>query len=336
VDAYISNTSFSAVGDRIRAAKRIALCTHTRPDGDAIGSVLAVARALEGDDVHVDIFLMGPIEAALREIAGPTPYRHVETDPPDDSYDLVIVADTGSWTQLEPLEEWLRKHRDKVIGIDHHVQGDDVAALRIVDPTAASATQIITALLDEMGCEVTGEIGGVGEAIFVGLATDTGWFRYSNAGPEAFQLAARLLEAGVDRMRLFQLIEEAHRPVRLALEALALASVEYARGGSVAIQSLALEDFARTGGSVEDLTGVVNLPMIVGEVRVSILLAECEPGLTKMSFRAKPPRPGDDPRSADVNVLAGRFGGGGHLFASGARLRCGLDQARDRLRAELA
>ena len=329
VNPYVSNTTWADIALRIDAAARIALITHNKPDGDGLGSLLALARTLPDLGKQADIFLMGPIERPLRPIAGETPYRLVERDHPTDDYDLIIVADTSAWSQLEPLADWLRKHRERIITIDHHSRGDEVGSLRIVEPRAAATAQMIVSLFDEAGWEIKGGLGSAAEAIYVGIATDTGWFRYDNAGPETFRVAARLLECGVDKSRLYRLIEETHRPQRLLLEARALNSVEYACDGTVAIQYLRPEDFEQTGGRIEDLTGMVNLPMIVEQVRVSILLSESEPGRTKLSFRAKPPLPGETP--VDVNKLAQHFGGGGHVFAAGARIDASLDEARQQL-----
>lgn len=326
MDSYCTNTTWTEIADRIRAGRRIALFTHAKPDGDALGCQLALARALPQVGKTADVYMMGPLEPALAQIIGRTPCHRADEQLPDDDYDVVIVMDTSAWSQLQPLETWLRDRREKTIVIDHHSRGDDVAALRMVDPSSAAAAELVVDLLDELGCELTGGVNGVAEALYLGIATDTGWFRFTNVSPRTFTVAARLLECGVNKSRLYEIFEENYQPGRLALEARALSSVEYARGGAVAIQSLGLEDFAQTGCSVEDLTNIVNRPMIVGQVRVSILLAETEPGYTKVSFRSKPTADGEE--WTDVNRLAQRFGGGGHVFAAGARLSLGLEEAR--------
>ncbi|MBT8484053.1 MAG: hypothetical protein HKO59_09080 [Phycisphaerales bacterium] len=329
---YSSNATVPEIAARIRSAERIALLTHRRPDGDGMGSVLALQRGLTALGKEAEIYLMGSIEEALLVVAGATQYRRVEHDPPGDDHDLVIVTDTGAYGQLEPLVDWLRAHQANVVGIDHHTQGEEVAAMRLVDPAAASATMMLVPLFDELGIELTGGPGGIAEPLFVGLATDTGWFRFSNAGAEAFAVAARLLGCGVDKTRLYQLIEETYRPPRLGLEARALASLEYARSGSVAIMTLRRADFEATGGSHDLLTGIVNRPMVVGTVRISILLVELEASKTKVSLRGKPPRDGEPAEETDVNRLAALIGGGGHVFAAGATLRIGIDAARRRVR----
>lgn len=333
---YASTATYTEVAERICGAVRLAVVSHSKPDGDAVGSMLALKRAIEAMDDgagrrQVDMFLMGAIEPNLAIIIGDTAHSRVEDEPPGDVYDLILVVDTGAWAQLEPVAEWLRRHHDIVIGLDHHAWGNsEVAPVRLIDASMASATQLLVPLLDELGCPLTGGIGGVAEALFVGLATDTGWFRHNNAGAEVFSLAARLLSHGVDKARLYQILEETHRPQRLALEARALGSLTYVLNDTVAVMSLEMKDFHITGGSLEDLTGLVNMPMIVGRIRISILLTQIEPGVTKISFRSKPPIPGYEADGFhDVNKLAKQFGGGGHVHAAGARVEKEIDEARD-------
>lgn len=335
MNEYRSNATVEQIARRICSAGRILLTTHVKPDGDAIGSALALHRALDQKVIAADIYLMGPLEPRLREVAGDTPI-FLDRSPPADEHDLVVVMDTGAWSQLEPIADWLRQRHDRIIGIDHHVKGDLVASMRLVDVIAASTTQILAGVIEAMGCEITGGPGGVAEAIFVGLATDTGWFRYSSAGPQAMRLAARLLELGVDKPRLYQIIEETARPQRLALMARALTSLEFALDGAVAIMTIRPEDFRATGGAVQDIAELVNLPMSVKAVRVAVLVAQTKPGRTKLSFRSKPDVPGvESVVSNDMNVLAQRFGGGGHVHASGASVEMDVDDARAALLAAL-
>lgn len=324
MDEDTLSATWAEIADRVREAGRVAVVTHRRPDGDALGCVLALARALPSVGAGVDAFLMGGIDPALVGVIRDTPWRSADEEQPGDDYELIIVVDTGAWAQLEPIKGWLRRHHERVVVIDHHVHGDGVAALGVVEPTAAATAVLVTALLDELGCPLTEAIA---EALFVGLATDTGWFRYANANAEAFRLAARLIDVGVDRAGLFQRLEETHRPERLRLEARALASVEYERKETVAIMALTVEDFRDTGGSIHDLTGLVNRPMIVDRVRASILLAEIEPSMTKISLRAKESA-GAGAEVIDVNALARRLGGGGHVLAAGARMAADLAEAR--------
>ncbi len=336
--SYESTASLTDLADRIRQAQRVTVMTHAKPDGDAMGSCLAMSRALASSGVHCGIWLIGPMDESLALLAGPTPFHVIDekaNETPTDDAEVIVVVDTGAWAQLEPLTDWLAENREKVIGIDHHPRGDGVAPARYIDSSAGSTTLILLELFDVMGIEITGGENGIAEALFLGLATDTGWFKYDNADNRVFAAAARLMAAGVDKSRLYQLTDESYEPRRLDLEARALASLEYLDGGRIALMRLTQQDFSETGGSVLDLTGMVNMPMSVTSVRASILMCETDDGRAKLSLRSKPSvRPGDV--FINVNELAQRFGGGGHVHAAGARINGSLEEARQKLIDALA
>src|SRR5438552_3039559 len=231
MSAYITNATPAQVAQRLGQAKRIMVTTHTKPDGDGVGAALALTRALRAQGQAADMFFAGPMEPPLLRIIGQSPWRKVEHQPPagGDFYDLIFVLDTGAWSQLEPLAEFLKPRREQIIVIDHHPRGDaDLASMRIVESTCASTTQAMLPLLDAMNVDLRqdcGAAGSVAEALFVGLATDTGWFKYANADARAFEMAARLLGCGVDKPGLYQILEENFQPPRRALEARALSSL---------------------------------------------------------------------------------------------------------------
>lgn len=323
---YESNTDLESIANRVRGAKRIVVTTHSKPDGDAMGSVMALCRALQGQ-ATVEPLFMGPVSAAIRAVAGATNWTDAEQHMPGSGEDLVIVVDTGAFSQVEPIADWLRERYDHIIVLDHHASGDDMGSMRFVDPTAASASMIVMELLEVMGLPITGGGGGVAEAVFCGLATDTGWFRFSNADSRAFATAARLLEIGVDRDGLYRTIEETARPTRLALQARALQSLEYVKDEQGAIMRLHPADFKETGGGPGELAGTVNIPMVIGTVEFCILLYSEQGKETKLSLRSKPARQAGA-SFVDVSALAKRFGGGGHVHAAGARIASDVDGAR--------
>jgi phosphoesterase RecJ-like protein len=324
--AYTSNTTVAEVARRLRGAPRVALTTHHRADGDAIGSVLALARALHALGRQAHIYTIGRPEPNVAPLVGSTPCTSDEHPDPPDDHDAIVVADTGAWSQLGPLGDWLRRHRQRVICLDHHTHGDDVAALRLVDTSAAATAQVALQVIDHLGVPITGEPFGIGEALFLGLATDTGWFRFANADARAFADAARLMQTGVNNARLYQLVEQTDRPQKMTLAARALGTIRHLRGGAVALMVLRMRDFHETGATGDDVSGLVNLPLSVASVRVSILLTQIAPDHTKVSFRSKPPLE-DGTGSSDVNALAMRLGGGGHVHAAGARLPLEADLA---------
>ena len=321
---YSTTTTARHIADRFVNAKRVLITSHDKPDGDAIGSALALARALRQRGRVVDIWLSGAFDPVLQcLLANEQPGRAPEKLPSGD-YDAVAVLDTGSWGQLEHLGPWLRERREKIMGVDHHRSGDTDFADRIVDTRCASCTQALVPIIDALGVKFdmpgTGGSGSIAEALFAGLATDTGWFRFSSADAAVFTLASRLLSAGVEKDRLYRQLEENSRPPRLGLLGRALSNIRWLANNRAAIMQLMPEDFATASGSPEDLAGVVNAPMQVGSAECSVLLSQTEVGIVKLSFRSKPALHAGG-GFVDVNRMAGEFGGGGHVHAAGARVK---------------
>ncbi|MDA1007395.1 MAG: bifunctional oligoribonuclease/PAP phosphatase NrnA [Planctomycetota bacterium] len=333
---YQTNSTIDAIGARIRAASSVVVLTHAKPDGDAMGSVLAAVRTVRALGISAQGCLVGPIDPNLLTLSRCEEARLLGANEMPHECDLVLLVDTGAWSQVEPLGGWLRDRHSIVLGLDHHARGDEIASLRVVDSSAASATEVVTRLVDALGVDLRfgGDSSGrysVAEALFTGLATDTGWFRFSSAGDRAFTLAARLLSVGVDKQHLLRQLEENERAERLAATGRALQSLRWIKDGRVAIMRLSSADLKETRANPEDLGGIVNVPLAVGRVAMSILLTESEPNLTKMSLRSKP-KPCGAP-SFDVNKIAAHFGGGGHVQAAGARQQLPLDQAVEALEA---
>ncbi|MEE2907203.1 MAG: DHH family phosphoesterase [Planctomycetota bacterium] len=326
---YESNTDLATVAKTVAGASRIVVTTHSKPDGDAMGSTLALKRALE-HQLDIEILLMGPVTAPMRAIAGSTPWIDAEQHMPQGGEDLVLLVDTGAFSQVEPIADWIRARRDHVIVIDHHASGDDIGSLRLVDSTAASATMLVMSLIEAMGLSIQGGPESVAESLFCGLATDTGWFRFSNADARAFAMASQLLKLGINRDGLYRTIEETAQPTRLALQARALQSLEYVLDGRGAIMRLEPGDFKDTAGNPGELAGTVNLPLVVGTVEFSVLLYSEKGQETKVSFRSKPSRQVGGP-FVDVSALAGQLGGGGHVHAAGARVSGSIQEAHDQV-----
>ncbi|MDG2424272.1 MAG: DHH family phosphoesterase [Phycisphaerales bacterium] len=322
---YQSNTDLKSIAQRISGANRIIVTTHAKPDGDAMGSTLALKRALD-HQLDIEILLMGPVTSPMRAIAGTTSWIDAQQQMPKAGEDLVLLVDTGAFSQVEPIADWMRDRHDHVIVIDHHASGDDIGAMRFVDSTAASATMLVKSVIEAMGLPIEGGPGSVAEALFCGLATDTGWFRFSNADARAFSMASELLQTGINRDGLYRTIEETAKPTRLALQARALESIEYVLEGRCAIMQLLPSDFKETKGAPGELPGTVNLPLAIESVDFAVLLYSENGTETKASFRSKPSRElGGD--FVDVSELARQLGGGGHVHAAGARVKGPVEDA---------
>ncbi len=330
--AWTSNSRVEDVAQSLRAARSVVVLTHTKPDGDAVGSSLAVIRSLKHAGVGADAHYFGPIPGWLRAIAGDSSYRVYENTslPAGVRADAVVVVDTGSWTQLEPMKEWLSSRTAITSLIDHHVQGNpEVAARRVIETHAAAACQPVAslclAILDASSPAALP--ADVAEALYLGLATDTGWFRHSNVSRGVMELAGQLLEAGANHVRLYQCIEQNETPGRLRLISRALASLDLRLGDRLALMTLSLNDLRDSGALPGETGGITDFTQAIPSVQVSGVLMEVpgdQPGsrIVKISLRSKP-------GPVDVNHVAGQLGGGGHVRAAGAKVVLTLEEAKD-------
>lgn len=327
------------MAQRLTSAGPIAVITHAKPDGDAAGSSIALTRSLRKAGIDAVSWFVGPNPPWLPELASDTPYATFEpgttATPPqgvDDQRSAVIV-DTGAWSQLAEFKPWLLQRPDRTLIIDHHLHGDpDITPNRLLDTAAASCTEIVAPvcaqLLQLENCSSLPT--DVATPIYLGLATDTGWFRHSNVRPATLRLAADLIDAGVDHAALFTLVEQQDTAARWRLLGRALNTLELARHGSVAVVSLTLDDFKDSKASPNDTGGFADKLLTIGQVQVAAVLTESASEnndngpITKVSFRSKP-----GPKAIDVNELARTLGGGGHARAAGAKINQPITTARE-------
>lgn len=336
--AYASSATPAEIADFLRGAARAVVTTHAKPDGDAVGSSLAIARALQRTGSAVEVWYSGPYLAWTSRMTGDTPVRRLGPDaPPTASVepDAIVVTDTGAWQQLEHARSFVEPRAERTVIIDHHLHGHPgVAARRLIRPSAAAATEVAVDVIDLLlGTSPGGPAGGrlpleIAEPLYLGLATDTGWFRFSNVTSATMRLAARLLDCGVDAAGLHEMVEQTDAPSRPRLLGRALSSLEFLQDGRVAMVALTQDDFARCGAQSEDTGGFTEPLMSVVGVQVAVVLTEMtKPGdpkpLTKVSLRSKP-----GPEAVNVAAVAASLGGGGHARAAGVRVQAPLGEAR--------
>jgi len=341
VEGWSSNATLDQIADRLSAARSVVILTHGKPDGDAVGSSVGVAQALLAQGKQVLILFDPPWTDRFDCVIGETPHRVLElraddpawSDPQVTEADTVVVVDTGSWSQLGASEAYLRARREKVVIIDHHAHGDsEVGAMRYIDTDSPAAAQIVAEVarlilrLDSLS-QLPLPIAG---AVYLGMATDTGWFKHPSVRSSTFRIVADLIDAGVNHTRLFLETEQSDPPERLLIMQRAMRSMQLVAGARGAVMSLVAQDFVETGADLSLTGGLVDIPKAVKTVEVSAMLTQTEPNLTKISFRSKASR-----TCIDVNELAQRFGGGGHKHAAGARIESDLPTARERIIAAI-
>ena len=337
---YKSNIEFSGVANLLLGSKRVLVTSHEKPDGDAFGAATALRQALVEVGVDATAMFMPPVPEAFEELKASGDYELYEPGQGMGDYDVVVVVDTGAWSQLVPMREWLAENLDRVLVIDHHLKGDVESKWRIVDSKAAAASEIVFQLIEAIG-EAAGRDdlfdATVCEGLFVGIASDTGWFRFSNASARTHEQAARLLESGVDHADLYQKLEQGFHVEKLTLMRCALDNMKLLAGGHVAMMVLHGKDFEDCGATLEQTDRLVDIPQVVKEISVVVLVTEPPRGelngmtgddahSIRLSFRSKP---GEG--AIDVAKLASKFGGGGHARAAGARVAGELEEVVKRV-----
>jgi phosphoesterase RecJ-like protein len=319
---------------RLAAMKRPLLISHARPDGDAFGALLALRRGCRSAGVE-------PLAVQF----DPTPPRYVavrqhpplslwgqDAGPADlAGVDGVVVLDTCSYGQLEPVAEWLRTTGVPKIVVDHHVTRDPIADIPVIDESASATCLILHDWAMAAGWTMDPEMCA---ALFIGISTDTGWFRHSNTDARTLHAAADLVQRGVSANDLYQALYQTDSAARVRLMGALLASMELHAADRAAVLKLTKRMREDAGARMSDAEDMINEPLRITDVRVCVLLAEQDDGTVRASFRSKPAVTLEE-RDYDVAALAARFGGGGHRRASGAKLKLNMADAHDQIVAQV-
>ncbi len=286
--------------ERLRAGRRFVLSSHVRPDGDAIGSELAMACALRAlgkevrivnKDVAPEPFQAFPGVAAI-EIA----------DEVSETFDAAIIMECGDLarTGVRGLD------RSFVINIDHHPGNTMYGGINWFDLSAAACGEMVLDLVDDLGVPLSREIA---TNVYFAILTDTGSFHFSNITPRTFDIARRCVEAGAEPTPVARQIFDSSTLGRLKLFGAVLHGMTLDETGRVALLSVDRALTTETGGTYDDTDGLINLPLTVKEIQAVAFFKEMADGDFRVSMRSK----GD----VDTNAIAKQYGGGGHKNASG-------------------
>lgn len=296
----------------VMAAQRIVVTSHWRPDGDALGCVVALREALRGAGKQVLAGVPDDVPGRYSFLATPEPLPNFVKDSKtfgEFRPDLVIIADTSAKAQVEPLWPFLQGCPARRLIVDHHVTHDIAAQAELYDTTAGATGLILLDWFTAAGWEINRTAAN---AMFVAMATDTGWFRFSSADARMYRAAGRLVEQyGVQPNELYQRLYMQESPARLRLLGELLGSLEMHADGQLAVCTITQQMFQRTGAQYWETEDLINEPQRIGSVRVTALLIEEPDGKTRMSLRSKD--------SVNVAAITAMFGGGGHERAAGAR-----------------
>ncbi|MBX7257160.1 MAG: bifunctional oligoribonuclease/PAP phosphatase NrnA [Candidatus Hydrogenedentes bacterium] len=308
------NSGLRAVLDALNEGQSILVTSHTSPDGDAVGSLLAMAhfvRALGKQQVTCS--LADPTPRAYTWLPGAQ-----DIVPPGSlqaTFDVVVIIDAHQCSRIGEVEKLITESTT-LIALDHHLAETIDAPIHVVNPSYAAACEIVIDLFELAGLPISREAA---ECAYVALITDTGSFRYSNTNPRAHRTAARLLEAGVDVAEISARIFDTMTRPRFDLLGRVLQRAHVSPNGLFASAQLTLADMEETGAKGEDVDGLINYLRNIEGVQLAALFREAGPGITKVSFRARPP--------VNCAEMLREFGGGGHAAAAGATLQRPMKEA---------
>ncbi len=319
------DATYKRVSAWLEGCQRPLLLSHQRADGDSLGALAAMGRVLERRGARPAVMLFEPPPESYRVLHHLAHWlvwnEAAQRVLPE--CDAVIIVDTCALTQLEPAAEYLRD-APRTLVIDHHATRDPIGTragdLRVLDETASAACLLVAEWA--RGAQLLSN-SDVAMALFVGIATDCGWFRFSNTDARSLRMVAELVERGAQPAELYDAIYQRDPPERLRLIGRMLGNMELHAGGRLAVLTLRPADFQAAGADPSMAYDLVNEAGRLGCTEATLLFTEQPDGSIRVNLRSK--------RSLDVAALARRFGGGGHARAAGATLRGKWDDVVPRM-----
>ena len=307
----MKTVTFEKCAEFLHNANNILILMHRSPDGDAIGSGYALAYALRKIGKTV-------IPVCSDDI--PTKYSYITNDFSAQEFqpEYIVTVDLAD-TQL--FGNKLIQYKDKVnLCIDHHPSNTGYAEYGIVDANAGACAQIVKKVVNAMNIPIDKNIAN---AIFTGIATDTGCFKYSNASAESYKMAAEMIECGADGFFINKLMFDTKSRERLEIERLALNSLTYHYDGKIAVIFITKEMMEKSGASDDDTEGISGMPRQIEGVVIGITIREKDNGNFRVSMRSSGEK--------DVSAVCAKFGGGGHKAAAGCTVTGTAEEVKEKV-----
>jgi phosphoesterase RecJ-like protein len=300
----------------VRAAKGVLIGTHLNPDGDAMGSALAVSHVLDQLEVEHEVLCADPPPYYLKFLPGS---ERVKQAPSGEGHSLAILLDLEAVSRLGLVSKYF-ENCSRTLVIDHHIPNEEPGDVRIVFPSSPATCSILLDLFKDSEIDVTPQIA---DNLLTGILTDTGNFRFPNTDSQSLHAAGYLLERGANLAKITQEVYMRKERPAVELAARAILRMKTACDGRLAWATLPLALFEELNANEQHTEGVVNELLSVKGVQIAAILREAKPGKIRGSLRSL--------GSIDVAAVAREFGGGGHMNAAGITYSGGLEQAEDEL-----
>lgn len=309
--------------DRLNRSEALFLATHINPDGDAIGSMLALGLGLQQRGKRVFMYNASSIPAVYRFLPGVKQVR--QTLPSFSDYDTAVILDCGDLERIgdAAANENALPH---IVNIDHHVTNTVFGQNQFVDATACSSAEIVYRLLKRMKVKIDKAIA---TSIYTGIFTDTGSFRFANTNSAAYAICSEMVQCGVDPYTVAQHVYGTYSLGRILLLNMALDSIEISANGKLSIMTVTKDMFTETDTNPEDVDGMINYAKRIEDVKVAALIMENTNGTAHKRFHVSLRSDG----SVDVAEIAASFGGGGHFNAAGFGVETSIEDLKKSIEA---
>ncbi len=301
------------ISKEIKQANSIVILTHVEPDGDAIGSSLAMYNGLKKIGKDVDVIIQS-FSKAFEFLPGAGQIKNESNK----MYDLAIALDCGDIKRLSGFKEYFENTKCK-IEIDHHEMNSMFADYNFVNPTAPACCQILIYVLKTLGIEIDKTIG---TCLLTGIITDTGGFKYSGVTAETFEFAAELLSKGVNVSDIYKRVLQTQTKAKFELSKRAMSRLEFFSNEKIAFTYITKKDEEEVKSSNGDHEGIVEIGRDIENVEISIFLRETDDGY-KISLRSN--------EYANVSDICLMFNGGGHIRAAGGFSSLPFEETKNRI-----
>ena len=310
---------------QLNNSNHVLIASHTNPDGDAIGSLLAVGLALDSLNKKTVLFNESPIPAVYRFLPFTELIEHEIKD--SCAFDTAVILDCGNIQRIGRSAETVSRI-PVIINIDHHITNTRFGTCRLIDVSACSTAEIAYGIIKKMGIRINDAIA---TSIYTGILTDTGSFRFSNTNKTAFAICEEMISCGVNPYEVAQHVYGKYSLGRIRLLNLALDSIEISENGKLSMMTVTQDMIEETGTQPEDVDGLINYARRIEDVNLAALIHE-----EKMNshhsdgfknFHVSLRSDG----SVDVAAIATSFGGGGHASAAGFDIETTLDEIKARI-----
>ncbi|MBQ9246858.1 bifunctional oligoribonuclease/PAP phosphatase NrnA [bacterium] len=313
--------------NEIEKAESIIIFSHVSPDGDTLGSNLALSFVIEQYfNKKVDSVFVGALPALYSYLPNYNRFKDVQSIDKDKKYDLAIAVDVASKDRMVSGTSIYDNAKFKV-NIDHHKTNVGYGDINIIDGSAACVGIILFQIFKEWKFEITKDVA---RCIYTSLLTDTGGFKYENTTPETFMLAAELVRLGVSPTYEFRACYETKPQSMVQFQAYVVSNTLFYNDGKIAFSKITRSDMSKFNATDEYTEGIVEILRTSKNVEIAAILKETKEGYTKVSLRSK---------TVDLTSIVIEFGGGGHTFAAGCTIKkpiaISFDKLLNRVQREL-